>query len=167
MSSDRDIDGQLSALEVPQAGILVIGGILEVLVQLLSDVVRSVDPRIGRVDVGRGLATGGTRDRRIQSRGPAYPRNGINDGVVGVAAIHATIVQAGIFGDELEIREVGLLEVLVSNVEDLLHVDDFADGENTTKRLVGSSILLEGADEQGPVEPSICLGKDSGDEGIS
>ena len=32
MSSDRDVDGQLSALEVPQAGILVIGGILEVLV---------------------------------------------------------------------------------------------------------------------------------------
>jgi hypothetical protein len=167
VSSDRDIDGHLGALEVPQPGMLLISGALEVLVQLLGDRVWDVDPRMSRVDIGGDLAFGGTMDIGLQRRVPTSPRNGINESVVVHAVVHAVVVQVGILGDVFKIRDVVLLEVLLGDVEDLGQVDDLADGENTTKSHIGSFVLVEGVDEQGPIEPGIWLGKDTSDEGIS
>ena len=167
VSSDGDVDGQLGALEAPQPGIFRISSTLEVLVQLLSDRVWDVDPMVNRVEVGGDLAIGGTRDRRLQGRGPISPRNSIYQSVVGGTVVYAVVVQGGVTGDLGEIRDVVLLEVVRSNVENLRQVHDLADGENTTKRLVGPFVILERADEQGPIRTGVWLSEDPGDETIS
>lgn len=59
------------------------------------------------------------------------------------------------------------MDILLGDIEDQRHVCDLADGDNTTKRLVRSSVFLNGVDEQGPKELIHRLGKDSSDEAIS
>ena len=59
------------------------------------------------------------------------------------------------------------MEVLLRDVENLRHVRDLADGEDTAKRLIDSPVTLVGADEQSPIEPSLRLSKDSSNEAIS
>jgi len=167
VSSDGDIDGQLGALEVPQPGILLISSTREVLVQLFGDRVWDVDPRVSRVEVSGDLAVGSARDRGFQSRGAISPRNSVYESVVGNAIVHAVVVQGRIVGDLGEVRDVVLLEVILSNVENLGQVHDLANSENATKRQVGSPVILERVDEQGPVRFGVWLSEDPGDETIS
>ena len=68
--SNRDVDIQLGALEMPQAGVFHISSTREVLVQLLGDGVWDLDPRIGRVDVGGDLAVGSTGDSGLKGSSP-------------------------------------------------------------------------------------------------
>ena len=164
--SNGDVDGQLNTVEEPQAGFFHIGSILEVPVQLLGDRVRNLIPWRERVEVSGDLSFGSTRDTRIQGRGSISPRNLIDESVVGLVLAHGAVVQQGIFGDEFEIGDFVFLEFIVGDIENLAQVDDFTDGENTTKRQILSSVLLQGADEQGPKESSIRLSKHPGDEAI-
>lgn len=71
--SNRDVDGQLGALEVPQAGICYISSILEVLVQLLGNGVWGLDPRISRVDTSGDLVVRNTGNRGVEGRRPISP----------------------------------------------------------------------------------------------
>jgi len=71
--SNRNVDSQLGAFEVPQPGIFRICSILEVLVQLLGDGVWGLDPRIGRVDIGCDLAVRSTGDSGIEGRRSISP----------------------------------------------------------------------------------------------
>lgn len=71
--SNRNVNSQLGALEVPQAGLFHIGSILEVLVQLLSDGVWDPVPRITRVDVGGDFAVRSAGDSGVEGRGPIPP----------------------------------------------------------------------------------------------
>ena len=48
-----------------------------------------------------------------------------------------------------------LFELFLSDIENLRYVHDLPDSENTAKRPVGSSVVLDGMDEQGPIEPSV------------
>ena len=59
-----------------------------------------------------------------------------------------------------------LVKILLGDVENLCQVYNLADGENAPKRIVGPSVILEGVDEQGPIELSVWLGKDSCSERI-
>lgn len=166
VSSNRDVDVQLGTLKVPQARIVLVGCIREVLVQLLGDGVRDLNPRIGRVDVSRDLAAGSTRNSGIERRGDISPFDGIDDSVVRDVVVRTSVVQVGILGNEAEIREVGCLEFILGNVKDLGHVRDLADGEKTTERHVGSSVILVGADKQSPEGPTLWLSKDPSDKAI-
>ena len=151
MSSNRDGDGQLGALEMPQTTIFIISSTLEALVHLLGNRVWDLDPRIGRVEVGCDLSLGSVRDSGFEGHRPASPRDGIDDSVVGGPIVRVTAVQVGILHDGVEVREVDLLEVLLSNVENLGHVHNLADSENTAQRVVSSSIILGGVKEESPV----------------
>jgi len=152
---------------MPQPGLFHISSILEVLVQLFGDRVWDVNPRVNRVEVGGDLSIWGTGDRGFQMRGAISPRDSIYESVVGGAVVHAVVVQGGILGDLGEIRDVVVLEVVLGNVENLGQVHDLADGDNTTKRLVGSSIIFERVDEQGPIRLGVWFSEDPGDETIS
>ena len=146
-SSNRDVDVQLGALEVPQAIVLVVGCTLETLVQLLGNGIRNFDPRIGRINVGGGLSCGSTGDGGVEGCGNATPFNGINNGVVDDVIVRAGVVQGWVLGDELKVGEVVFIEFVLGDIENLSHVHEFADCEEATKRAVGSFVALEWADK--------------------
>lgn len=167
VSSNRDVDIQLGAFEVPQAGVVHVGRILEIPVQLLCDGVRNLDPRVGRIQVGGNLPWGSTGDSGVEGRGHVSPFNGIDDDVVGDVVVRASVVQKGIPGDKLKVREVVFLEFICSDIEYLSHVHDLAEGKETTKRPGFSSVVLEGVDEQSPIGSGRGLGENPGNKAIS